>query len=176
MPGWIDYNFCSNYIPMETTSKRPVNFFGSFKFSELVLDLVIYLYILLFFYTAFSKMITYRSFVKVLSELPLIGGIHLFLAGFLIGLEVAFGLLLIFPKTRIKGLWGALILMSCFTVYLGYHIMVRSKLPCSCGGVVSGMTWPQHLIFNMAFILMAIIGLLINNRLTKLKISTRGSR
>ncbi|TCD28626.1 hypothetical protein EZ456_04350 [Pedobacter psychrodurus] len=161
---------------METTSKRQSNLFSSIKFPELVLDLVIYLYILLFFYTAFSKMITYSSFVKILSELPLIGWMHLFLASFIIVLEVLFGLLLIFPKTRIKGLWVSLFLMVCFTIYLGYHIMVRSKLPCSCGGVISGMTWPQHFLFNIAFILMAIIGLLVNYWLTKLKISTRGNR
>jgi len=131
----------------------------------LIVDLGVYSYILLFFYTAFSKLITFPSFLKVLSDLPLIGQWHELLAVGVIFLEIFLGMLLVFPKTRIIGLWMSLGLMILFTLYLAYHVMVRSKLPCSCGGVISGMTWPQHVAFNVGFILLAGFGLLADRRL-----------
>ncbi|RQO77791.1 hypothetical protein DBR40_07390 [Pedobacter sp. KBW01] len=159
---------------MKTITQR--NIFTRTKAWETALDLITYLYVLLFFYTACSKMITYSSFNKILSELPYLASLHAILAPAFIGLEVVLGILLIIPRTRIKGLWGAMLLMMVFTVYLGYNIIERTKLPCSCGGVISGMTWPHHLLFNSAFIAMAIAGLYINNRLKQTKISTRGHR
>ena len=144
---------------------------------ELVIDLAVYSHILLFFYTAFSKLITYPSFLKVLSDLPVIGQWHELMALTVIFSEILFGLLLIFPASRIRGLWCALSLMILFTLYLGYHIAVKSKLPCSCGGVISGLSWPQHVIFNIGFILLGVAGILADKKLRAInKIFSRGSR
>jgi len=33
------------------------------------------------------------------------------------------------------------------------------KLPCSCGGVIQKMTWGQHVIFNLFFTLLALVGI-----------------
>ncbi len=150
---------------MQTTfSKRPGSV-KTFSWKELVIDLAVYSHILLFFYTAFSKLITYPSFLKVLSDLPVIGEWHELMALTVIFSEILFGLLLIFPVSRIRGLWCALSLMILFTLYLGYHIAVRSKLPCSCGGVISGLSWPEHVIFNMGFILLGVAGLIADRKL-----------
>lgn len=150
---------------MQTTfSKRPGGA-KAFSWKELVIDLAVYSHILLFFYTAFSKLITYPSFLKVLSDLPVIGEWHELMALTVIFSEILFGLLLIFPASRILGLWCALSLMILFTLYLAYHIAVRSKLPCSCGGVISGLSWPEHVIFNMGFILLGVAGLIANRKL-----------
>lgn len=137
---------------------------GQNQWMEYLIDLAVYAYVLLFFYTAFSKIITYAAFLKVLSDLPMIGGIHQYVAGTVIGLEIGFGMLLVVPRSRITGLWLSLGLMLLFTVYLGYHVMVHSKLPCSCGGVISGMTWPMHVAFNIAFILLALSALWMNQK------------
>ena len=142
---------------------------------ELVVDFTAYAYILLYFYTAFSKLITYSSFLKVLSDLPVIGDWHELVAIALILIEIVFGLLLVFPKTRLLGLWLSLGLMMTFTFYLSYHIMVNSKLLCSCGGVISGMSWPQHVVFNAGFIFAGAVALIINKDYT-IKIFSRGSR
>ncbi|MCX2477176.1 hypothetical protein OQZ33_22775 [Pedobacter sp. MC2016-05] len=138
---------------------------SSLKWMGLIVDLAVYSYILLFFYTAFSKLITYSAFLKVLSDLPLIGAWHQAIAMLVIFLEVLFGVLLVIPGGRIKGLWMSLGLMMLFTFYLGYHVMLRSKLPCSCGGVISGMTWPQHVAFNVGFILLAVAGIMADRRM-----------
>lgn len=161
---------------MQTTFSNHPRSNKSGNWQELVIDFAVYSHILLFFYTAFSKLITYPSFLKVLSDLPVIGEWHELIGLAVIFSEILFGLLLIFPVSRIPGLWCSLSLMILFTLYLGYHIAVKSKLPCSCGGVISGLSWPEHVIFNMGFILLGIAGLFANSKLRMIKIFSRGSR
>jgi hypothetical protein len=147
---------------MEATDYKNVHRLKGKLFYNALLDVISYSYILLFFYTAISKIITYSTFRKVLSDLPLIGGYYEYVAFGIILSEMVIGTMLIIPKWRVAGINAALLLMVVFTIYLGYHILTRSKLPCSCGGVISGMTWHQHLAFNTGFIFLAITGLYIN--------------
>ncbi|MFF5380774.1 MauE/DoxX family redox-associated membrane protein [Pedobacter suwonensis] len=147
-----------------------------YTYRELFFDLTAYLYILLFVYTAVSKIITYPFFLKILSGLPMVGDYYPLLAIFIISAELILGILLIVPKSRYSGLKGSLGLMLVFTIYLAYHIWTGTTLPCSCGGVISQMTWLQHLLFNMGFIMLALVTLIINTRNFKTKISTRGNR
>jgi len=30
------------------------------------------------------------------------------------------------------------------------------KLPCSCGGVIAKLSWNQHLLLNLGFVLLAL--------------------
>lgn len=162
---------------MKDNSNTGRNGFGTGKVHEVVIDFIVYAYVLLFFYTACSKLITYSSFLKVLSDLPVIGNGYQLVAPGVIFIELLFGVLLVLPGTRMLGLRCSLGLMLIFTSYLIFHVMTGSKLPCSCGGVISAMTWPQHIALNFGYIILAILGLYINNKkLVKTKISTRGDR
>jgi uncharacterized membrane protein len=85
--------------------------------------------------------------------------------------ELVLALLLLFPKTRKTGLYGSFLLMMAFTCYIIYLLKYVPDIPCSCGGILENMTWTQHLIFNIIFTLLALIGLLmlhprpvVNNR------------
>ena len=46
--------------------------------------------------------------------------------------------------------------MTIFTLYIGYMVAFVPKLPCSCGGIIQKMSWNQHLIFNVGFILLGV--------------------
>jgi uncharacterized membrane protein YphA (DoxX/SURF4 family) len=149
---------------METTaSKKPTSKL-SVSTKEHIMDAVVYLFIILFMYTAASKFFTISSFASTLAKSPLIGNMNYVVAWGIPIIEVIISILLILPSFRRVGLYAALILMVAFTIYLAYMILSDSKLPCHCGGVISTMSWQQHIWFNMGFIVLAITGLVINKK------------
>lgn len=145
---------------METTLNKRPNFRLNAKSRELIMDITVYLFIILFMYTAASKLFTVKSFASTLAKSPLIGSLNRGVAWAIPLIEIAISILLIFPKHRKLGMRAALLLMTIFTVYLSYMILAGSKLPCHCGGVISTMSWQQHIWFNTGFIVLAILGLI----------------
>jgi putative oxidoreductase len=126
---------------------------------NILTEIIAALFILLFMYTATSKFLEFSSFRTVLHMSPLIGDTASVVAWGLPLTEIVISLLLFFPRTRRKGLWASLVIMTLFTAYIGYMIYFTPTRPCNCGGVLQQMTWKQHLIFNIFFTLLAGIGL-----------------
>jgi putative oxidoreductase len=75
--------------------------------------------------------------------------------------EIVIAVALIIGKTRKTGLYGSLGLMTLFTIYVIYVMSFKAKWPCSCGGMIRDLTWPQHLVFNLFFVAISVIGLWI---------------
>ena len=117
------------------------------------------LLVFVFAYTASSKLIDSKAFVAVLRQVPLIGRGAGVMAILLPLAELLIALLLIFERTRLIGLYASLGMLLCFTVYLGYMILAMPQLPCSCGGVISWMSWKQHLVFNGVLIGLTVVGI-----------------
>lgn len=126
---------------------------------SIIPEIISALFILLFVYTATTKLIEHESFRAVLGESPLIGKKANILSWLLPILELFTAALLFIPSFRKWGFTSALILMLIFTFYISYMILFASDLPCSCGGVISRITWPQHLVFNIFFTALAAIAL-----------------
>jgi len=125
------------------------------------------LLILLFMYTAFSKWSDMTKFRHQMMAQPFnLKYLPLLIYG-LPAIEIICALLIIPAKTRFYGLVGSSILMLLFT---GYIILIKthyySYIPCSCGGVIEGFNWTQHLFFNLFFLLLAVLGvsMLAKNR------------
>lgn len=127
------------------------------------------LLILLFVYTALSKLMDISRFKVPLKESPLIRNYASFLSIALPLIELIVAGLLFFPKSRLAGLYASLTLMTAFTIYIGYMISFADHLPCSCGGVISKMSWKEHLIFNIFFTLQSLVGVLLERRRRKQK-------
>ena len=115
--------------------------------------------IFLFAYTACSKLIDSKAFASVLERVPLIGRGAGIVAILLPLAELLIVLLLLFEKTRLIGLYASLYLLLLFTVYLVYMVLAVPHLPCSCGGVISSMSWKQHVVFNAVFIGLTIMSI-----------------
>jgi len=82
--------------------------------------------------------------------------------------ELLAGSLLIFLKTRLAGLYASLLLLISFTIYIGLVMNnVFGRIPCSCGGVLNKMTWEQHLVFNIVFLLLTATAILLSTHLKK---------
>jgi hypothetical protein len=122
-------------------------------------DIISSLLILLFAYTSFSKLLTLDQFSSVLSRMPLIGNGAGVLAFAIPLAELGIVLLLLFERTRYRGLKLSLALLVLFTIYLLHMVLFAPHMPCSCGGVISKMSWKQHVLFNGAFIVAIVIAL-----------------
>jgi hypothetical protein len=110
------------------------------------------LLIFLFAYTAFNKFSELGLFAATLSRMPLIGTGAAVLAPAVPLAELVIVLLLLFPATRLKGLYVSLAALSLFTVYLVLMLLFVPHLPCSCGGVISGMGWWAHVGMNVGLV------------------------
>lgn len=129
------------------------------KTKKIVGDVVVYIFIILFVYTATGKIQSYHSFNLVLSKSVLIGEYHTIVAWGVPAIEIIISILLVFPLSRKAGLICSLAIMLVFTVYLIYMVNSGTQLICTCGGVLSTLTWKQHIWFNVIFILIAATGL-----------------
>ncbi|RYE02141.1 MAG: hypothetical protein EOP50_00730 [Sphingobacteriales bacterium] len=116
------------------------------------------LLLLLLVYTGSVKLLDYPAFRMVLHTSRWIGSFAPLVAWLLPVLELAIAVLLFIPSTRQSGLAASTMLLSLFTLYVGYMLVFEPKLPCSCGGVISGMGWPQHLLFNLFYTAIALLG------------------
>ncbi len=65
------------------------------------------------------------------------------------------------PRLCLAGLYAAFSLMTMFTAYIVAILRFSDYVPCSCGGVLQNMTWNQHLVFNIAFVLLALTGIIL---------------
>ena len=81
----------------------------------------------------------------------------------LVELFVAF--ILLIPNWRKIGFLSSLILMLVFTGYVAWvWLGIADRVPCSCGGIISSLTWGQHLILNLGLTGLAIWGTWSNCR------------
>lgn len=127
-------------------------------------EIIASVFILLFVYTAVSKLVTFQTFKEMLKFSPLIGDRNVILAWVLPISELIVSLLLFIPRTRKWGLYLSLALMLVFTIYIGYMLLFTTNRPCNCGGVLNSMTWNQHLGFNIFFAVLAWIGIRMEKR------------
>lgn len=126
---------------------------------SVIVEIIGALFIFLFVYTAINKIIAFDTLKHVLKKYPLIGDFSTLVAWLLPAAELVVAAMLFIPKTKLVGLYSALSLMSAFTIYLFYMLVFTPKLPCTCGGMLQQLSWPQHLIFNLFFVLLAIVGI-----------------
>lgn len=129
------------------------------KQRSILVELISYLLVLLFVYTAASKLLTIETFTDVLSKYPLIGGYPEFVAYFIPLAELLTAALLIIPSLRRFGLFASSFLMLSFLLYIIYLFVFNQALPCSCGGIISKLSWQQHIWFNSFFLFLSLIGL-----------------
>lgn len=123
------------------------------------IEVICFLLILLFMYAAVSKVIDYEKFRVQLGQSPLLTGYAQWVAIGVPVVEIAISILLAIPKYRLLGLYAAFDLMVMFTTYIITVTRFSDYIPCSCGGVLQHMSWNQHLIFNLVFVVLSGVGI-----------------
>lgn len=123
------------------------------------IEIISALFILLFVYTGISKFQEIDSLEYALRDYPFIGNYSIFISWALPSIELLVAALLLIPRLRLMGLYGSLVLMSSFTLYLIIMFSFTNASPCTCGGMLQKLSWPQHLIFNVIMVILSIIGI-----------------
>lgn len=126
-----------------------------------ITEIISILVVILFLYTGLSKLIDISIFRKQIGESPILEPIAPLIAWGLPLLEFIISLLLITPRYRLKGLYASLFLMIIFTLYVAVLMIFETNLPCSCGGIIELLSWKDHLIFNISYIILIIIGIIL---------------
>ncbi len=127
----------------------------------LIADVISGVVLLLLLYTSLSKLADHEVFKAVLTASPLLRPFAGLIAWALPLSEILVVVLLFIPSKRLGGLYIALVLISIFTIYLAYMVLFSPRLPCNCGGSLKFLTWPQHVFFNLFFILLSILGIVL---------------
>ena len=129
---------------------------------QVVLECIAALLILLFLYASVSKFLDFKRFIDEMNNQPLPNSWTPFLVWGIPFLEIAISAALIFEYTRLLALYASLVLMTLFTIY-AIMILVHffPYVPCSCGGVIRKLTWPQHLALNLFYVALSVLGLVL---------------
>lgn len=126
-----------------------------------ILEVICLLYILLFVYAAVSKILDFENFQVQLGQSPLLSAFAGSVSGGVPTVELLIALLLLIPRFRFIGLLAAFSLMVMFTTYIIVILNFSSFVPCSCGGILEKMGWTEHLMFNIVFVMLAAVGILL---------------
>jgi uncharacterized membrane protein YphA (DoxX/SURF4 family) len=130
---------------------------------QLVIEIISSLLVLLFVYAAVSKLIDYQKFSVQLGQSPLLTAFAGLVAWIVPTVELIISIMLAIPKLRLAGLYASFSLMVMFTSYIVAITKFSEYVPCSCGGVLQNMSWNQHLVFNLGFVLLSLTGILLYN-------------
>jgi len=125
---------------------------------KFLIEAISALFILLFAYTALNKSFNINGTAIVIKRTTFLKDLSEGIAWGIVALEYLISIFLLIPSLRKVGLYGSVLLMATFTVYISAMLISKSKLPCSCGGVISSLSWTQHLILNILLTLLAILG------------------
>ena len=136
----------------------------NFMKRKMVTEILASLLIILFVYAALSKLMDYNTFRVQLGKSPFITAFAGLIAWALPVSELAVALVLTFKYTRLAGLYASLFLLTFFTAYIYAMLHFSYYIPCSCGGVLSKMSWNQHLVFNVFFVAISIAGILLSTK------------
>ncbi|MBB5441251.1 hypothetical protein HDC92_004958 [Pedobacter sp. AK017] len=119
------------------------------------------LLILLFTYAAWDKVLDHQTFLHQMrrSPFPFMDIWAIALVWLVPMAEVLVAVFLWLPHWRMRGLIASLLLLAVFELYIGGMLFSGKELPCTCSGVFN-MSWGNHLIFNLVFIVIAGMGLL----------------
>jgi uncharacterized membrane protein YphA (DoxX/SURF4 family) len=129
-----------------------------------IIEIISFLFILLFVYAALMKLKDVEQFVSQLGQSPLLMPFADPVSWAVPSIELAVAALLIFRKTRLVGLVASFFLMVMFTAYIVVILSFASHVPCSCGGILEKMGWTEHLIFNSVFVLLAVWGVYLMDK------------
>lgn len=133
----------------------------STKIRNTIVSIICCLYALLFTYAATSKLLDFENFRIQLGQSPILSTFAGWILFAVPAVEILIAILLLIQNFRLLGLFAAYTLMVMFTAYIYIILNYSAFVPCSCGGVIQKLSWGQHIIFNICFILLAGIAVIL---------------
>lgn len=124
---------------------------------------------LLFVYTAVSKLIELDTFQWRMERMPYIAPYASFLSWAVPFLELIIAGLLWLPRYQITALYASFIILGSFTLYILLVLKFSDSIPCSCGGAISALGWTDHILLNISFMVLALLGILWSKKKYNIK-------
>lgn len=129
-----------------------------------IIEIICFLFIVLFVYAALTKLLEYEKFKVQVSQSPLLSPFAGLVAWLVPAAELMISAMLMFPRVRLMGLYATFTLMVMFTGYIIAILNFSDYVPCSCGGVLEKLGWKEHLVFNIAFVILALTGIMLHSK------------
>ncbi len=136
----------------------------SIRIQNSLIEIIKLLFIVLFVYAAVSKFLDFEHFKIQLIKSPVISTYALWLAWSLPFVELLIAGLFLFTQCTKLAFYASFFLMTLFTAYLYIVLHYSDDIPCSCGGILEGLSWRTHIIFNLMFIVLAFLGILLKDK------------
>ncbi|UCS93220.1 hypothetical protein KZP23_21640 [Echinicola marina] len=119
------------------------------------------IFILLWTYTGLEKLINWDTTYNAFHNQPFPSKLAEILVYSIPVTELLLVLILLIPQSRKPGLLLSTLLMTVFTTYIGLVWMgAFPRVPCTCAGFIESMSWEGHFLFNMALIVLGVVGVL----------------
>lgn len=128
---------------------------------KVAIEIFAFLFILLFAYAAFAKLVDYEKFRVQLGQSPLLTAFAGWVAWCIPVVELIVCVKLATPRLRLIGFYSFYGMMVMFTAYIIAILQFSDYIPCSCGGVLKDLSWGQHLVFNISFIVLAMAAIML---------------
>lgn len=128
---------------------------------KVIIESICFVLIMLFVYAAFSKLFEYNTFKIQLQDSPIVRPIASIVVWLIPTTELVVAGLLTIKYYRKTGLYFSFFLLLIFTLYISSMLLSGIHLPCSCGGIIENLTWEQHLLFNLFFLVLALVGIVL---------------
>jgi hypothetical protein len=144
---------CTFMLPIHFVMKRKIS-----------IEIISFLFILLFLYASLSKAFDYRAFVVQVGQSPILTGFGRIIPWLIISIEFVLVIILMIPRLRLIGFCLSFSIMVMFTAYIIAILRFSNYVPCSCGGVLARMGWSEHLVFNLVFTALSVVGIILQER------------
>ena len=128
-----------------------------------IIDVISILFILLFVYAAMNKLLDVEKFQVQIGQSPLLTKIAPIVAWLIPLTEILVALALAFDRSKLLGLYISFGLMVMFTLYIVAILNFSDHIPCACGGVIDKLGWTEHLLFNIGFVILGLVGILLSS-------------
>jgi len=118
--------------------------------------------VLLFIVTGLEKVVKFQEFSEKMSG-QVFGKDLLPVMLFVLPVaEISCAVLLVVPKSRSVGFALSIALLTMFSTYIILILLhVFSTQPCPCGGPLEKLPWTGHLLFNLFFLIISGLGLIL---------------
>jgi hypothetical protein len=119
-------------------------------------------FIFLFVYAGLRKLVDLEMFVKEVWGFAIFGSKQLVKIEFicLSSAELAVAVLLAIPRTRAIGWYANFGLVVAVNVSMFIMLQYAKVIPIYYGGIIPGISFMQHFIFNLFILFVALVGLL----------------
>lgn len=136
------------------------------KLNAILTEIAAVVLCMLYSYAAYQKIVGHAGFVMHFKQVPVFGHFPTLSAVTIPALEIVIVLLLLLQHSRLKrlGFGLSIVLLIMFTAYLSIMKLFASKLPCSCGGFISGLTFGKHIVFNLFLLALSIVGFILTSK------------